>query len=117
MNYDEARPLLDGTGFRWTTMRDGEARSAWPCRECVEPHTSAEEAERHFYDQCLATVEEIRFADWAGCRVCDTPTKAGMGNRCLGRFFSTEPLCKDHRTRAELAKLHPFRPGIRLIHS
>lgn len=117
MNYDQARPLLDGTGFRWTTMNDGHSRTAWPCLECVEPHATAEAAERHFYDACLADVDEIRIGNWAGCRVCDAPTKGGLGNRLDARLFRFEPLCKDHRTRDELAKLHPFSPDLQIIHS
>lgn len=117
MNYDQARPLLDGTGHRWTTMRDGQSRTAWPCLECVEPHSTAESAERHFYDACLASVEEVRFGSWAGCRVCDAPTKGGLGNRSDALLFSREPLCADHRNREQLAMLHPFKPGLQVIHS
>lgn len=117
MNYDQARPLLDGSGFRWTTMNDGQSRTAWPCLDCVEPHVTAEDAERHFYDACLASVTEARFGEWHGCRICDSPTKGGLGNRANSKVFSVEPLCADHRTREHLADLHPFAPGMQLAHS
>jgi len=139
MNYDEARELKEG-GWHWTSMNDGRVRTAWPCRrlrypdskiaaatglrnlgpndfETCEPHATREEAERHFYDACLADTRDHGAGDWSGCRVCDAPTKTALGNLGLGRMFSPEPLCDEHRTREHLAELSPFHGGIALIHS
>lgn len=137
MNYDEARALESG-GWHWTTMNDGRVRPAWPCRryvgdcnledlvagnaspedfETCEPHATREQAERHFYEACLEAVEEVRFGEWHGCAVCDQPTKAGLGNRLLSRYFRPDPLCDEHRNREQLAQLHPFPPDLSLTHS
>jgi hypothetical protein len=140
MNYDQARELQEG-GWHWTTMNDGVVRTAWPCLRYVgpnisnadfmespakpedfercEPHASKEEAERHYYDASLAEVRERAFADWSGCRVCDAPTKKTLENSGMAKAFSLNMdfLCDEHRTREQLAALHPFKADLSLIHS
>ena len=140
MNYDEARPLKAG-GWHWTTMNDGVVRTAQPCIRhvgeksdpfwymqpskpedwvCCEPHATREEAERHFYDWCLSTVEESRMSDQQlRCRVagCDGWSDVLLGNRQLGHLFNGDPLCEAHRSKDQLALLHPFKPGMVLVHS
>lgn len=36
MNYDEARPLADGSGWHWTSQNDGLSRMAWPCQRLAD---------------------------------------------------------------------------------
>lgn len=136
MNYDEARQIESG-GWHWTTMNDRKVRTAWPCLRYVgpekplermmnatpddfercAPHATREEAERHWYDACLEAVEESNFGDWSGCRVCDAPTKKGLGNPQMSRAFHVDPLCDEHRTKETLSSLHPFKSGWQVIHS
>lgn len=159
MNYDEARPLADGSGWHWTSQNDGLSRMAWPCRRAAdgvefrfgglsgarigaglppmltamrngsvvpddeawvtcEPHTTREEAERHYYDASLDAASEWD-CSWTACEVpeCPNPTQKMLGNMRLGRHFNATPLCDEHRTHEQLASLHPFAPGMQVIHS
>jgi hypothetical protein len=137
MNYAQARQLKEG-GWHWTSMNDGHVRTAWPCKRYIgpedkpydascdpsewercEPHATQEEAERHFYDACLAEVKEEDYGEWHSCSVkgCDNPTKKGLGNRGDGLLFRGEPLCDEHRTKEMIAELRPFKGGISIAHS
>lgn len=133
MNYDEARQDKNGI-WRWTTMNDGRIRTAPPCIQFEEQpieeigrvpskvlgmceHATKEEAERHFYDDCLDRVKESESSHWMDCAVCGAPTKKLLGNRPFGVLFSEQPLCDDHFSKETLAELHPFSTGIYLMHS
>ena len=138
MNYAKARPLKDG-GWHWTTMRDGLVSLAPPCRrfignplpdiqpfpmpynpdewETCEPHATKEEAERHFHDWSIAEAREQGFGNWMGCAVCDAPTKRGWGSAHFSAPYGVDPLCDAHYSAQTYADLHPFEPGIALLHS
>lgn len=125
MNYDEARELKDG-GWHWTTMNDGVVRTAPPCVRIpidestithCDPHPTREDAERHFYDYSLSQLKESTFLSAKHCEYCDTWTNKALGNRGLGLYFREVFLCDTHRTTERVAALHPFKPGIALIHS
>ena len=140
MNYDEARAIENKetgeiVGWRWTSKNDGHIRTAWPCIDFAPmapedygrkeperthlcpPHPTKEEAERHFYDACLAEIKESASLNWCDCRKCGAPTKRLLGNRDYGSLFSSEPLCDEHCNAESLTDLHPFKTGIYLIHS
>jgi len=140
MNYAQAREI-PGEGWHWTSMRDHETRTAWPCHrrkadapaltfplppydadewERCEPHATKEEAERHFYDACLEeALAETHEIGWLGCQMprCKAPTDKALGTHDLGHVFGLVPLCDEHRNRDGLIARHPFKPGIQLIHS
>lgn len=117
MNYDQARQLADGSGWHWTSMNDGRVRTAGPCRD-EAPHATREEAERHFYEHSLEQAKE-RKCSWTACAVegCPQPTQQTLGNTGFWLFFSETPLCDEHRSKDQLRELHPFTPGMELIHS
>lgn len=131
MNYDEARPLKDG-GWHWTTMNDGRIRTAPPCIrltngdwehpefERCEPHATQEEAEHHLYVYSLSEVRERTWTSAHRCEAegCEEWADKTLENDHFGQLFSAGTfLCDAHRTPEMLAELHPFQPGIRLIHS
>lgn len=139
MNYDEARQLKDG-GWHWTTMNDGQVRTATPCIQHIgdesdplwymgeyrdedwkrcDPHATREEAERHFYDHSLS---QLRDEESEAAYRCETPNCGTWTNRALGNrqewfYFRAIFLCDQHRTRAMVEQLHPFKAGVRIIHS
>lgn len=138
MNYDEARQLSEGGGWHWTSMNDGVVRTAQPCltilrpfdptkwheplqpedvRRC-EPHATREEAERHYYEWSLAEVTEVETSNAVKCeRGCGTWTNKYLGHPGLSGYFPATFLCDFHRSREVLAKVHPFKPGIQVMHS
>lgn len=135
MNYAEAREVKGG-GWHWTSMNDGNVRTAAPCitireregwqlgdpipeediKRC-EPHATKEEAERHFYDWSLETLHE---SEWTSAQKCETGCGA-WSNKSLGNhfhgYFGDVFLCDFHRNADRVAELKPFRPDIQLIHS
>jgi hypothetical protein len=117
MNYDQARELTTG-GWHWTTRNDDVIRTAWPCLDCP-PHATRDEAERHFYEACLESVTEQELAVPHSCTVpdCQQPAMSFLGNRGLSRIFAGTALCPAHLNRATLRELHPFEPGLSVIHS
>lgn len=119
-------------------MNDGRVRTAQPCIKFIgdpklleppyaptkaedwercPPHATKEEAERHFYDFCLEQAKEHDGSHWMDCAKCGAATKKMLGNMGLGDLFHIEPLCDEHRTKEVLADLHPFAPGIAMVHS
>ena len=116
MNYEGARQRESDGRWDWTNMRDGAIWRSGPCRDHEDGHETQEEAERHFYDNALLTMEETNSSSWHGCAVCDTPTKGWLGNRGLGGAIPETPLCDEHRTVAVIVDIHPFVPGLKLIH-
>ena len=118
MNYDQARQRQSDGRWNWTTFnkRIGTFRSG-PCRDHEDGHATKEDAERHFYDDGLADVRESKSSSWHGCAVCDAPTKNWIGSPGMDGAIPKTPLCDEHRTREQLAELHPFRPGMSLMHS
>lgn len=133
MNYDEARPLKDG-GWHWTTMNDGMVRTAAPCIQIeltkepipriageptfCPPHETREAAERHFYDHCLGSLSEATSSHAERCATgCGEWTDKALENRGLSGYFRATWLCDEHRTKEKVAELHPFKPGIQLVHS
>lgn len=137
MNYDQARQLKDG-GWHWTTKNDGIVRTAEPCLKHIgdesdpawylkpynasdwtrcEPHSTREEAERHFYEWCIESLKEDDLWDWTGCQVCDAPTKKALGNRGMHMLITSVPLCDEHRNVDKVRELYPQPGGIALTHS
>lgn len=138
MNYDEAREISGG-GWHWTSMNDGVVRTAQPCigpkgdipadyligvtKEPIEwercsPHATKEEAERHFYDWCLSRLVETECESAERCEQgCGEWTNKTLENRGLSGLFKSVFLCDEHRSKEVVATLHPFRPGIQIIHS
>ena len=117
MNYEGARQRESDGRWDWTNMRDGAIWRSGPCRSHDDGHATKEEAERHFYDDGLAHVQEHQSSSWHGCAVCDAPTKFWLGSRGLGGAIPETPLCDEYRTRDVLAEMHPFSPGMTLVHS
>lgn len=119
----------DGVTFRLgTDMSLGKTPiSAWKAGAIVpddaawitcEPHATREDAERHYYDASLEGATTEYAISWMACAVpeCPEPTTKMLGN--VGQeLFNGDPLCDAHRTREQLAALHPFAPGLALIHS
>lgn len=137
MNYDEARELPTG-GWHWTSMNDGVIRTCPPCisfREPFdhdnpmkpvapenivrcEPHATKEDAERHFYDSCLATLRESTWTAARKCeRGCGTWADKSLGDPGMGGYFSDVFLCDFHRNAESVAELRPFKPDIQVVHS
>lgn len=83
-----------------------------------EPHATREEAERHYYYASLESVREYGVS-WSPCAVpeCPNPADKMLGNIGMDKAFNGDPLCDEHRTREQLAALHPFTPGMASIHS
>lgn len=142
MNYDRARQLENKEtgeqyGWRWTTMNNGVVRTAGPCIVIDEPfdpaspykppkpenvhyelpHTTKEAAERHFYSWSLEQVEAAQMSQPQTCAVCGKWTDMTLGNTYSSMLFRPEYLCDTHRTREELAKLHPLQPDIQIWRS
>jgi hypothetical protein len=117
VNYDQALELETG-GWHWTTFNDDVIRTAWPCLDCP-PHATREEAERHFYEACLESVVERSTLESWRCAVsdCERPSWKTLGNPQMSRCFRPVPLCTEHCNRATLRELHPFEPGLSVIHS
>lgn len=60
-------------------------------------HDTAEEAYEHQRQRLLPRLRlDVQLGGWAGCRVCEAPTK-GAAEIPPAHFF--EPLCDEHRTR------------------
>ena len=133
VNYDEERQTKGGH-WHWTTMNDGVVRTCPPCIQVAEvpikdlgrvpvevlsrcSHATKEEAERHFYDDCLGRVTERGSEHWMDCGVCGAPTKRMLGNMDLSSLFHSEPFCDEHLSEDSLKQLHPFETGIYLMHS
>lgn len=138
MNYDEARQLKEG-GWHWTTMNDGVVRIAQPCLkfnkeitaenfmeplepgdiEYCTPHLTKEGAEEHFYNYCLQQLQEMQFTSAQRCEVagCGVWTDKALESPGLAGYFGAVFLCDVHRTVDEVARLHPFQSGIRVVHS
>lgn len=99
MNYYAARPRADGSGFHYTVRNDDRI---WAVGYCAEhsPHATVEEAQECFRRYLLDDPREESYADWAGCVVCDAPTKEGLRTRYpLGYGFA---FCDEHRTVEQL---------------
>lgn len=124
MNYDRARQRV-GLGddkplglWDWTTYngRFG-TRVAKPCTASCH-HTTREEAERHFYEFCLASVKPFNDTEVQHkCGVCGAWTSRGFRNERLSMLKLESYLCKEHQTIAALEKLHPFKPDLEVIYS
>jgi hypothetical protein len=119
MNYYDARPLADGSGFHYTCRNDDRIVSVGYCRE-HEPHATAEEARACFARYLLDGWREESYGSWHGCVweepdgggitvMCDTPTKKGLTTRPpLGHGYA---LCDEHRTFEHLKQLAPTDAG------
>lgn len=99
MNYAQARPLGDGSGWHFTVRNDSRI---WrhPCCDGHDPHPTAEDAERclHTWRRAQAAEwSEGMWASWESCWVCDTPTKFCATFRDLG-MRERVTLCDEHRT-------------------
>lgn len=143
MNYDEARELASG-GWHWTTKRGDQIRTAEPCIRYIgarpvdellldpqsrynptdwercEPHATKKEAEQHYWrwlleEQC----KPITYEDWQSCRVegCGEPAKQGWGTLGWQAIALNTPLCPTHNTKEQFDSMHPFKPGVAVIHS
>lgn len=107
MNYYDARPLADGSGFHFTSLnrRTGIHPVGYCAEDGHEPHETAEEARACFRRYLLDGQREETYSDWTGCEFdgCDTPTKKGLTTRPpLGHGHA---LCDEHRTPEILEQL------------
>lgn len=109
MNYYDARPLADRSGFHFTARNDDRI---FPVGYCASQHpdtghATPEEARECFRRYVLDGQREETYGDWTGCEFegCDTPTKKGMTTRPpLGNGHA---LCDEHRTPEILEQLTP----------
>lgn len=119
MNYAGARQRQSDGRWDWTTMHDGRVWRSGPCISHDDGHATQEEAERHFWEDELATVRRFVVPDddavtLKRCAVCSVFTASHV------RFadgFTTFDLCPDHQDRASLEKVYPFEAGRQIIHS
>lgn len=141
MNYEQARQRSADGKWAWTTMNDGRISTAggcvtWPegppltVEEAIGPdrkpmgephaHETREEAERcHWHWELgrvrleqldLATLRERRRCDVSECPEWeDYRTRWHDGYR-------TDSLCTFHATHQTVVELHPFVPGMQVIH-
>lgn len=110
MNYYDALPLSDGSG--WHYVQQNRRTGTHPVGYCRDhgPHETAEEARECFRRYLLDGAREESYADWTGCEApvggeerCDRPTKKGLTTRPpLGTGYA---LCDEHRTTEQLEKL------------
>lgn len=119
MNYAQARLRSDGSGYwDWTTKNGDLIWRSAPCsQECK--HETSEDAERHFYEHSLASVEESDYEGEWRCdfKGCEKRTSKGLGNASLSLTFRTTLLCDEHRNKESLRIILPFKADLRLIHS
>lgn len=118
MNYYQAREVQrDGKGtgiWHWTCRNGADIWVTPPCTDECQ-HLTAEEAERHYWQDRRENLREESIA-WHACGFpgCDKPTQKTLGSRA---HFGGDPLCDDHRTPEVWDQLHPFTSGIRVISS
>lgn len=70
-------------------------------------HDTPGEAERCYAEYLLAEITEVSWAHWAGCVICDTPTKHGLQTRQPNG--DQWALCDAHRTHDQVRELAPQR--------
>lgn len=144
MNYDEARQIKESGKWNWTTKNDGAVRTAPPCyypdfdwdasavREAVErgerveplgrercDHGDRLAAEQHYWESQLHGVREERLdldaiRERRRCAVADCSEWETWRMHWPGGYV-VDSLCDQHRY--ESGNLHPFRPGMQVIHS
>lgn len=143
MNYDQARQLgadSEAPGkWNWTTMNDGVVWTAPPCAypeydwpdhfDVLNPprptgrprcdHDTREEAERHYWEDRRDHIREERLdldtiRERRRCDVPDCPDWEDWRMHWPGGYL-VDSLCDRHRF--ESAVLHPFTPGLQVIHS
>lgn len=119
MNYYEARQRTSDGRWDWTGMNDSRIFKAGPCAGHDDGHATKEEAERHFYDWELDQLQELKGPSSTQHRCqspgCQTFTDIALaiGGHIGVHFW----LCKDHRTRGEVARIYPFTPGLTITSS
>lgn len=131
MNYEQARQVgPDGPApgkWNWTNFNDGVADHPYTVEPCREPepgkercdHDTQEEAERHHWKHevlhirlvklDLETLRERFRCDVEGCPNWEEYQAHWPGG------YVVDHLCEEHYDGA--LTLHPFTPGMRLIHS
>ena len=143
MNYDEARQLgpdAEAAGkWNWTTMNDGQIYTASPCAWPDSPfpkdwkfgdpdprhgrlrcdHDTREEAERHYYEHQVSGIrmEELDLDSIRERRRCDVKACRNWEEwrAHWPSGYEVDSLCQQHREAFVL--LHPFVPGLQVIHS
>jgi hypothetical protein len=128
MNYAQARPLEDASGWHFTVRNDDRI---WPHPCCREPgppatpddvskygyelgaptlgkahaaHPTREEAEACLHRWRLEQAgawRETEWSNWTGCEVCDEPTKKAATYRDVGGQHSIS-LCDEHRNAEQV---------------
>lgn len=124
MNYEAARQRESNGRWNWTNMRDGRIWTLLPCgygalgTTC--DHETKEQAERHHYDHELAGVRFeqldpdrrlIHRCDVESCRELETQHAVWPDG------YTFDSVCDAHANSETVAGLHPFEPGIEVIHS
>ena len=125
MNYERARQRGDNGKWNWTSMNDRVVYGAFPCT--LDPakscdHDTQEEAERHFHEASIEAVQFwpvvqsalVKSIELCRYRDCREPVTV------IARWpdgYRRDELCEAHGTRACLAEMYPFEPGIESIHS
>lgn len=144
MNYDQARQIEATGKWNWTTMNDGVVRTARPCYfpdfdwdaptvteavmrgEPVHPtgrercdHDTRVDAERHYHEDWLARIREehLDLDTIRERRRCDVPDCNEWEDWRLHwpDGYVVDSLCDKHRFKSGV--LHPFTPGLQVIHS
>lgn len=109
MNYYDARQRQDNKRWDYTRMNDGHISPVGYCGDADHAHDTAEAARECFARYLLDGWREENYGNWAGCAVCDVPTKKGLTTRPpLGHGY---PLCDEHRTLEQLKQLAPTDAG------
>lgn len=100
MNYREARPLKDGSGWHMTVRNDGRIRAVGNCVDC-KPHKTKENAEecwkefgkQSFIDKALPKPHKTE--PWGPCDVCKHRTPYEYRDPATHAHMR---LCDEHAT-------------------
>ena len=142
MNYDQARQIEATGKWNWSSMNDKIIRTASPCAypdfewpehlsanvaDWPKPtgrprcdHDTQEEAERHYYDAQIARVHILALdldtiRERRRCAFDDGEWETHRANWPGG--YAVDSLCSRHSSIDHVRSLHPFIPGLQVIHS
>ena len=139
MNYEQARqigPTGPAPGkWNWTNANDGMSPNPFTVAPCRQPepgkercdHDTREEAERHHYDYergqvrivhiDLSTVRERRRCDVPGCSNWERYHAIWPGGYIVDSLCSRHSGADPTNGLAGPDLVHPFEPGLSVIHS